>query len=47
MDGVKFHVLAPGDVVAGVPIAVSGLTRDNSLSLHVMMSPVGLQHQGQ
>ena len=35
MDGVKFHILAPGDVVAGVPIVVSGLTRDKSFSLTV------------
>lgn len=35
MDGVQFRVLAPGDVMAGVPIAVSGLIRDNSFSLTV------------
>ena len=35
MDGVKFRIVAPGDVMAGMPITVSGLTRDKSFSLTV------------
>ena len=35
IDGIKFRVLVPGDVKAGVPITISGLTRDNSFSLTV------------